>query len=177
LSVPRPSSTIFAPVAFFSVFSTMRPGSTPDGASVDVDAHRRVALEQFLGAFGQLVGMRRQVLAGDHQARLLVAVGVDALAAAFVELGRQRRQAAGPGGNRAVLVAGLLGADGRERGAQLLGLIGRDARPGGAGNEGDGSGGGQRQPGLGEVHRMAPQKVVLKVSDTSRDRRSLPGCR
>ena len=64
------------------------------------------------------------VLGVDHEARLLAGERVRADAVAGLEAGRRRGQAAGVGGDRAVLVGGLLGADRRERGAEGLGFVG-----------------------------------------------------
>ena len=94
---------------------------------IDVNAHRRVALEQFLGAFGELVGMGRHVLAPDRQARLLAGERIRPHGGSRLEAGRCL-DAARVFGNRAVLVARLLGAHRRQRRSQLLGLVGRHRR-------------------------------------------------
>ena len=94
---------------------------------VDVDAERRVLLHQRLGALGQRRGVLGHVLGVDRQARLVAREGVRADAVARLVAGRRRGQAAGVGGDRAVLVGGLLGADRRERAAEGLGFLGGDA--------------------------------------------------
>ena len=93
---------------------------------IDVDAERRVLLQQRLGAFGELAACCAMFLASIDQARLLGRERVGPDAVAGLEAGRRRGQAAGVGGNRAVLVGGLLGADRGQRGAEGLGFVGRD---------------------------------------------------
>ena len=92
---------------------------------IDVDAHRRVALEQLLCSLGELVRMRCHVLAGNHQPRFFVGERIGAFVGPLLESGGRSGEPAGVFGNRAVLVASLFGADGSQRRAELLGFIGR----------------------------------------------------
>ncbi len=130
-STPRPSfDALGADRVLRRVVEHLRRQRDRAVRRIDVDAHRRVALEQLLGAFGQLVGVRGHVLAGDVEPRLLARERDGPDAAALLEPRRDLFQAAGVLGNRAVLVAGLLGADRGQRRAELLGLVGGDGGEG-----------------------------------------------
>ena len=107
---------------------------------VHVDAVAlRVLFEQELLSIVELVGVLVHVGRSHRDQRLLggegVEVGRTADAVERLVAGRRRAHAAGPLGDRAVLVAGLLGAGGREGLAQLGGLGGRRRGAGMKGTE------------------------------------------
>src|SRR6185436_4612461 len=80
-----------------------------------------------------LVGVLVDVLRGDRVERLVGRERVGQRAAAVDVAGRRRRQTAGVRRDRPVLVAGLLSAERRQRGAELPGFFFADGRGGGGG--------------------------------------------
>ena len=118
---------------------------------VDVDAEAGgVLLQHRLRAVAQLVGVLVGVLGVDREQRFLVLERVAAPAARLVA-GDRRGVAAGPGGDAAVLVAGLLCAEGREVGLQARGVFGRGGRGGeGHAQRGQAGGGGDEVSSHGE---------------------------
>ena len=95
---------------------------------IDIYPVAVVALQQGLGALGQLVGMFRHILGGDRQSRLVVGIRVGPQAAALGVAGGRRGEATRVFGDRARLVTRLLGADQGQRGPELFGLVGTDPR-------------------------------------------------
>ncbi|MNZ91107.1 hypothetical protein D3C78_1100810 [compost metagenome] len=95
----------------------------------------RVALEQGQLPGTELLAVLLGVLCGDGEQRFFVGEGVGQEARG-VGAAAALRQAAGPGGDAAVGVAGLFRADGRERVAEPGRLFGGYRRLGGAGNQG-----------------------------------------
>ncbi|MNC46993.1 hypothetical protein D3C75_960320 [compost metagenome] len=97
-------------------------------ARVDLDAEAREAGGQLGGDRGQLVLVLGDVLAVDHQDRLLVGERIGTEGIARLEAGRRGGQAALVGRDGAIGIGGLLGADDGQGGAQLGGLAGRNRR-------------------------------------------------
>ncbi len=129
LSMPSPPSTVLACTAFLSVFSATCAGNETDRCVGYTSTRiRRVTLQQRVGHGRQLVLVLVGVLARDHQARLVARVGIRARVRPGLEAGRRRRETAGPLGDRAVLVAGLLRADRCEGLAELARFLRRNRR-------------------------------------------------
>ncbi|MNO80128.1 hypothetical protein D3C76_713200 [compost metagenome] len=110
-------------------------------AMAGVDHHLvvGVALEQGDLAFGQLVLVLIDVLSGDGEQRLVAGVGV-AEEALGVHRGGIGAEAAGPGRDAAVGVAGLFRAQRGQAGAQLGRFIRRDCCHDAASEQGKGEG-------------------------------------
>ncbi|MCY1450714.1 hypothetical protein D9M71_675400 [compost metagenome] len=107
---------------------------------IDTDVVTGVTLGQLDRGGRQQVLVLVDVLAIDNHKRLLIDKGVRAHAVARLEAGGRGRQPAAVGGNRTIGIAGHLGTDTGQAGAQFgrflrrhgrLGLTGNDGRQGG----------------------------------------------
>ncbi|MNT51238.1 hypothetical protein D3C72_1881960 [compost metagenome] len=98
---------------------------------VDIDAEAGETLDQLGGDRSQLVLVLVDVLAVDHQQRLLAGEGIGTEGVAGLEPGRRGFQAAVESRDRTVGIAGLLGADRSQAGAQFGRFLGRYRRQGG----------------------------------------------
>ncbi|MNO91651.1 hypothetical protein D3C76_832030 [compost metagenome] len=91
---------------------------------IDLDAKAGKTRGQFDRDGRQLVLVLRDILAIDHQQRLLAGVRVGTQGIARFETRWRGRQATGIGRNGAIGVAGFFGTDGSEVAAQLAGVCG-----------------------------------------------------
>ena len=121
----------------------------------------RIALEHRDLARRQVLLVLRQVGLADRELGLFAGVGVR-IGAAGLETRLHLGEASIPGGNRAVGIAGLLGADRRQAGAELGGLVG--------GHGGVGAAGSQQQAAEGQ-HHLAFHSVLRAVTIRMRTRR------
>ncbi|MDT4857242.1 hypothetical protein FQZ97_916590 [compost metagenome] len=107
---------------------------------VDIHAEAGEAGRQLDGGGAQLILVLGDVLAVDHQQRLLAGIGVRAHAVARLEAGRCGGQTTAVGRNGAVGVGGHLGADRGQAAAQFGGFVSGYGRLGLTGNgQGEGS--------------------------------------
>ncbi|MNO81737.1 hypothetical protein D3C76_729900 [compost metagenome] len=137
---------------------------------IDIDAEGREALGQFHRGGAEHVLVLIDVLAVDHDHRLLAGEGIGTHAVARLEAGRRSGQAAVVGGNRAVGICSLVGADLGEAGTQLGRFGGRHSS---VGSTGECDHKGSRHQSGYEFHLVSllpvlfrqcgNQKVVLKV--------------
>ncbi|MNF53568.1 hypothetical protein D3C84_349570 [compost metagenome] len=116
---------------------------------VDVDAEARIALGQLHRRGAEHALVLVDVLAVDHQHRLLAGEGVRAHAVAGLEAGRRGGQAALVGGDRTVGAGAFLGPHQGQAGTQLGGFFGGY---GGTHGTGEGHREGSRHQSVHEFH-------------------------